>query len=115
MPAVIHKYGHKKSLMLSYILCITSMAFFSVLEFLNNDAWYFGLAFVFRLVFGVGTGFLNVSVMSIISVYYSVNKAKYMSHYLIAEGVGVIFGPIFMILTEWWAPFNLMVFMICCL
>jgi len=75
------------------------MVAYSCLEWCENDEAYFWLSFIFRIFFGLGTGLLNVSILSITAIRFSINKARYQGWYLIAEGLGALIGPIIIVIV----------------
>jgi len=77
MAPYITKTGHKNAILTSYVSCIVSMGLFSVIGFIHSDNLYFSFALIFRIIFGIGTGILNIAVLSVISIDFAENKSKY--------------------------------------
>ena len=93
-PYLISKFGKRRMFYVASLIEATSILFYGLLYYVNNYTIFLCLAFIIRLIHGMGGGILQISLFSIVATLSSseniVNNLGYLE---VAWTSGVSLGP----------------------
>jgi MFS family permease len=87
-------FGRRRYCVLGLIICCVSMAGFGIMNWIENKGLFIALSLFWRLLAGVGSSFIHVSVYAMAAIKWPDEVQQKIALLEAASGSGLFIGPV---------------------
>jgi len=94
MGFVIQRLGRRWPIIIGCLMIGLSFEIFAVISYIESVKWFIVCSFLLRLIQGIGTVFIQVTLLSVAVTCYPNHRAKLIGLFESAIAAGMMSGPL---------------------